>query len=141
MSSNNAADLSDADRRLDALAFNVIGACIEVHRALGCGFHTRIYHAAVEHELSQRGLYFETQLPLEVRYKGLVVGEYRVDLVVEKELLVELKTIPQINTHHVSQALAYLHNLDLEAGLILNFSRPALRDGGIRRVVRVRPNP
>ncbi|MFT3698948.1 MAG: GxxExxY protein [Kofleriaceae bacterium] len=134
----NAVDLPESDRRLDALCFKVIGACIEVHRALGCGFHTRIYHTAIEHELVHRNIAFQTQLPFEVKYRGHIVGEFRVDLVVEDELLVELKTIPQINTHHVTQTLSYLHNLDLELGLILNFSRPALRDGGIRRVSRTR---
>ena len=125
---------ADADR----CAYNVIGAAIEVHKALGAGFPEDLYETALAAELEIRGIAHARQVPVEVRYKGRPVGSFRLDLLVEDILVVELKSVSAIATVHVAQTIAYLKATSLHLGVILNFNVGALRDQGIRRVVRSR---
>ncbi|HEY0253598.1 MAG TPA: GxxExxY protein [Kofleriaceae bacterium] len=126
------------DKQIDKLSFEVIGAAIEVHRALGAGFGERIYEAALEHELNLRGIAFQSQVPALVRYREHVVGEYRVDLLIDQQIIVQLHAVSSIGEQHISQVHSQLGALELELGLIFNFGRSALRDGGIRRVIRTK---
>ena len=112
----------------------MIGAAIEVHRRLGPGFLESIYEAALTVELARRGIQFEKQFPVVVRYEEVVVGEHRLDLVVDGELVVELKAVEAIAPIHFAQVRSYLRAGAFQLGLIVNFNVPYLRDG-VRRVV------
>ena len=112
--------------------FDVIGCAIRVSDGLGCGFLERIYETALRHELGKAGLHAQSQVAFVVRYDGIVVGEYRADLVVERRIVVEVKATKAIDTAHEAQLLNYLKASGLPVGLILNFGTPHL---GIRRMV------
>src|SRR5215470_4073330 len=97
---------------LDHLAREVVGAALEVHKVLGPGFAESIYEEALAVELRRRGIRFERQVPLSVKYKGFSVGEGRVDLLVGGELIVELKSVEQLAEVHVAQVISYLKAFD-----------------------------
>lgn len=119
---------------VDDLAHKVIGAAIEVHRELGPGYLESIYQVALEAELRMQGLPFQSQVPLGVFYKGLSLGTFRLDLVVDDQLVVELKTVDAIGGVHIAQLISYLKVTGHPLGLILNFKVPILKQG-IRRVL------
>ena len=118
------------------LSDQIIGAAIEVHRELGPGLLESAYQACLVHELSLRGICFVSQLELPLSYKGvqLDVG-YRLDLLVEDKIIVELKAVERVTPIHEAQLLTYLRLLKKPVGLLLNFSVPVLKDGIIRRVL------
>jgi GxxExxY protein len=94
---------------LDALSYEVIGACIEVHKCTGPGMLESAYEMCVAHELEKRGLTFERQVPVAVDYKGLhLPNAYRVDMVVDKRIVLELKTVERLQPIHEAQILTYL---------------------------------
>jgi GxxExxY protein len=118
-----------------ALTRRVIGSAIEVHKVLGPGLLESAYQDCLEHELSLAGLQCESQVPVSLNYKGLPVGDaYRVDLLVERRLVIELKSIEQVAPLHKAQLLTYLRLLRREIGLLINFNVLLLKDG-IHRVV------
>ena len=112
----------------------VIGACIEVHRHLGPGLLESAYEHCVAHELAQLGLRFERQRPVPLDYKGtkLECG-YRLDLVVEGVLIVEIKCVDRLMTIHEAQLLTYLRLTTLRTGILVNFRESALKNG-LRRL-------
>lgn len=116
-------------------AFAVIGAAIEVHRALGPGYTEGVYEAALALELAARTVPFARQHAFEVLYRGTRVGEGRVDLLVATCLVVELKAVERVALVHIGQVVGYLHALDLRLGLRLNLRTATLKDG-ISRVIR-----
>jgi GxxExxY protein len=118
---------------LNALSEKVIGAAIEVHRALGSGFLESTYEKAFSIELSLQNLDHQLQVPVTLNYKGRPIGEGKIDVLVERQLVVELKAVSHLADAHTTQLLAYLKATDLNLGLLLNFHAPLLRDG-IRRV-------
>jgi len=107
---------------ISELSSKIIGAAIEVHRVLGPGLLESVYEECLCHELDLQGMFFERQKPLTVAYKGknLDCG-YRLDLVVEKEIILELKSCDNIEPIHRAQLLTYLKLSGLHLGLILNF--------------------
>lgn len=112
----------------------VINAAIEVHKILGPGLLESIYEKALCLELTQRHLNFRTQVPIDVSYKGQNLGlGYRADILVESELLIELKSVESISNIHIAQTLTYLKLLNLKTGLILNFNQKYLKNG-IKRI-------
>jgi GxxExxY protein len=114
----------------------VIAACIEVHRQLGPGLLESIYEECLCQELTQRGLRFERQKPIAVVYKGAPLDQaYRVDLVVEGALLIEIKALDGLLPIHAAQVVTYLRVAGLEHGLLLNFNAMTIRDG-LRRLSR-----
>ncbi len=119
----------------DALTEKVIGLAIEVHRALGPGLLESVYEECLCFELRQAGISFRRQVPLPVLYKEvrLEIG-YRIDFIVEEQLIVELKTVERLAPIHEAQLLTYLRLTGLKTGLILNFNSALLRDG-IKRMV------
>ena len=119
----------------DTLTEKIIGAAIEVHRVLGPGLLESAYEECLCHELRLSGIAFARQQPLPVVYKGvhLDVG-YRLDVVVEGRVIVELKTADRLLPIHDAQLLTYLRLAGIHTGLILNFNVPALRQG-IKRMV------
>src|SRR5262245_57365186 len=99
---------SEPREELDRWAHAVIGAAIEVHRYLGPGYLESIYEEALAIELELRGLHVRRQLIMPVEYKGHVVGEHRIDMLVEDELLLELKAVEAVAPVHLAQVHSYL---------------------------------
>ena len=121
---------------MNGLTEKIIGAAIEVHRAIGPGLFEAIYEECLCHELSLRGLNFERQLLVPVVYKGVrLESKYRLDVLVQDTVILELKTIERILPIHEAQLLTYLRLLAKPVGLIINFNVPALRHGIVRRVL------
>ncbi|MEX2672812.1 MAG: GxxExxY protein [Phycisphaeraceae bacterium] len=119
----------------DTLTGQVIGAAIEVHRTLGPGLLESAYERCLHWELKRLGLAVERQIQLPVSYKGLEFEEgYRLDLVVDERLVVELKTVEHLLPIHEAQLLTYLKLSNKQTGLLINFNVPFLRDG-IKRMV------
>ena len=119
----------------DPLTQTVIGLAIEVHKQLGPGLLESAYEACLCYELSEKGISFDRQVDLPVSYKSIEIGAgYRLDIVVENKLIVELKTVERILPVHESQLLTYLKLGGFHTGLILNFNSAVLKDG-IRRLV------
>ena len=114
----------------------VIGAAIEVHRALGPGLLESAYIQCLCYELTLRKIPFELEVPLPVVYKGLKLDcGYRVDMVVVGAVVVEVKAVEHIVPVHAAQLLTYLRLGAWKAGLLINFNVPVLRDGMVRRVL------
>ncbi len=112
----------------------VIGALIEVHRALGPGLLESAYEACFGHELRTRGLAFERQRPVGIAYKGLIVDcGYRIDVLVEGRIIVELKAIERLLALHAAQLLIYMKLSAVSVGLLVNFNVTSLRQG-LRRL-------
>ena len=119
----------------DALTERVIGMAIEVHRALGPGLLESAYEECLCVEMEGHGAAFVRQVPLPVTYKGrLIEPAYRIDLVIEQRLIVELKTVERLLPVHEAQLLTYLKLSGFKVGLLLNFNVALLKDG-IRRMV------
>jgi GxxExxY protein len=117
------------------LTEKIIGAAIEVHRALGPGLLESIYQTCLAHEMTLRGLRFEKEKPLPVEYKGIrLESSYRLDFVVEGSVVVELKAVDSIHDVHKAQLLTYLKITGCKVGLLLNFNSAVLKNG-IERMV------
>ncbi len=122
-----------ASEKKDA-SYTIIGAAIEVHRALGPGFSEGTYEQALCIELRARGIPFARQEEVKATYKGEVVGSGRVDLFVDRSVIVELKAVDAIAPIHIAQTLSYMRMTGCRLGLIFNFNVRTLKDGGIERV-------
>jgi GxxExxY protein len=113
----------------------VIGAAIEVHRVLGPGLLESSYSRALAHELRLRGVPFEKELAVDLRYKDLHVGNaYRLDFMVDGKVVVELKVVDSVLDEHRAQLLTYLRWTDCRLGLLLNFQALQMRHGFSRVV-------
>lgn len=114
----------DADERgliHKHLTQRIIGVFYEVYNELGCGFLESVYEEAVALAIRQAGLNVQKQFPVNVRFRGSVVGEFRADLLVENSVFVELKAARCLDTAHEAQLLNYLRATEIEVGLLLNF--------------------
>ncbi len=119
----------------DGLTRQIIGAAIEVHKALGPGLLEAVYEACLAHELALRGLNVERQKALPIQYRGIELEcGYRLDLVVEDTVLVELKAVEKMNALYEAQVISYLKLSDYKTGLLINFNVPYLTNG-IKRFV------
>jgi GxxExxY protein len=126
----------EGEEQRDPRTSAIIGAALDVHRRLGPGLLESAYEECLCHELHLRGLKFERQVDLPVSYKGLQLDcGYKMDLVVEDEVVVELKAIEKILPVHEAQLLTYLKLSGKEVGLLINFNVPLLTQGIIRRVL------
>ena len=122
----------DGDTELTA---EVIAGAIEVHRALGPGLLESVYQACLREELRERGLRTRSEVDVPLVYRDRrIAATYRVDLIVEDKLVVELKAVRRLDELHLAQMLSYLRLLSLPIGLLINFHVLVLRHG-IRRVV------
>jgi GxxExxY protein len=123
-------------KRLDDLSEKIIGAAIAVHRALGPGLLEAPYEECLCHELQKRGLRFERQKPLPLVYGAVKLScAYRMDIVVENAILIEIKSVTQFDRVHEAQLISYLKLSGLHLGLMFNFNvRNLMRDGFMRRV-------
>jgi len=117
------------------LSEKILGAAIEVHRELGPGLLESVYEAALFAELHEQGLHVQRQVPVEAIYKGkkLEIG-FRIDLLVEDKVILELKTVEKITDVHLAQVLTYLKLSKNKLGIILNFNVKYLKNG-IKRIV------
>lgn len=130
----NTTELEARKRHLNQLSHRVIGLCMEVHRELGPGLLESAYESALAHELTRAGLRFERQRDMPLAYKGeqLDCG-YRLDFIIEDELILELKAVASLQTIHHAQLLTYLKLERRSLGLLLNFNVPVMKEG-VRRV-------
>ncbi len=120
---------------INKLSSKIIGAAIEVHKAIGPGLLESVYEECICHELSFAGFSLERQKPLAVRYKGIKLDcGYRLDVVVENRIILELKACDKIEPIHKAQLLTYLKLSGLNLGLLLNFNVTVMRDGIVRIV-------
>ncbi|HXF84893.1 MAG TPA: GxxExxY protein [Anaerolineales bacterium] len=115
------------------LSFAVIGAAMEVHRLLGAGFLEAVYQKALAHELRLRNISFEEQVRLPVMYKGVLVGDYIADFVIDGKIILEIKSVPAITDVHKAQAINYLAATGYELAILLNFGGSRLQQ---ERLVR-----
>jgi GxxExxY protein len=119
----------------DSLSKKVIGCAIEVHRELGPGLLESTYEQCLAHELQTHEIDFQVQLPLPVEYKGIRLDcGYRVDILVENSLLLELKSVERLQKIHEAQLLTYMKLAGLKTGLLINFNVNLLKHG-IKRFV------
>ena len=114
------------------LSERIIGGCIRVHRALGPGFLESIYEEALSIELVKSGLAFERQMVVAVTYDGKPVGEHRLDYLIERRVVLELKACKNIDDVHLAVARSYLKATHLPLALVVNFAKPTVE---IRRVI------
>jgi len=123
----------NADRhKLNEISKKIIGCSFQVHNTLGCGFLEKVYENALVIELRKTGLKVIQQAPIKVYYEGEVIGDYIADILVEEEIIVELKATKAIDEIHKAQLLNYLKATRLKLGLILNFGNSKLE---IKRLV------
>lgn len=124
-------------RRLDAITKQIIGCAFTVANTLGCGFLEKVYENALAYELKNIGLSVERQKSIPVYYKGVAIGDYVADLLVEGCVLVELKCVKQFDEVHLAQCLNYLAATGLHVCLLINFGAPKVQ---VKRVVRRFPD-
>ncbi|MCC6449158.1 MAG: GxxExxY protein [Candidatus Aureabacteria bacterium] len=117
----------------DELTGKIIGAAIEVHKTLGPGLLDSVYEEALCHEFVLRGIRFERQIGVDIVYKGHPISGQRLDLLVEGEVVVELKSLHSVPEVATSQVLSYLRATGRRRGLIINFGELVLVDG-IKRI-------
>lgn len=116
----------------EELTGQIIGCAITVHRELGPGFLESIYEKALAVEFARNGMRFHAQSSVPVHYRGEIIGEHRLDLLVEDQVVVELKAIKTLEDVHFAQVRSYLKACGLKHGLLFNFSTVPLT---IRRVI------
>ena len=108
----------------EELTYRINGAIYEVNRVLGSGFLEKVYENALLSELEQRGIQAESQVPIRIDYKGVMVGDYFADIVVEKQIILELKATDFLLKRHEAQILNYLRTTGFKLGLLVNFTDP-----------------
>ncbi|NVM25724.1 MAG: GxxExxY protein [Desulfobacterales bacterium] len=106
------------------LTYLINGAIFEVNRELGAGFLEKVFENALLVELIRRGIKAESQVPIKVKYKGVEVGEYYADIVVENQVIVEIKAVDSLQKIHEAQLLNYLKATGYKIGLLVNFTHP-----------------
>ena len=107
--------------KINDITYAVNGAIFEVNHVLGAGFLEKVYENALLIELRERGLNAAGQVPIKVKYKGTIVGEYFADIIVEDKVIIELKTVDRFEKIHEAQMLNYLRATGIEIGLLVNF--------------------
>lgn len=121
--------------KLNEITEKIIGTAIEVHRVLRPGLFESSYEECLAREFELREINFERQKPLPIVYKDLKLEcGYRLDFLVENQIIVELKSVDEINPIFLAQVLTYLRLLDKQVGLLINFNVPVLKNG-IKRIV------
>jgi len=113
----------------------VVGAAIKVHRALGPGLLESVYEVALAHELSSRGLLVDRQVPVSIEYEGVTFDEgFRADIIVEKKVILELKSVEKVAAVHKKQIQTYLRLTGCKLGYLLNFGEVLMKQGITRAV-------
>ena len=120
------------ERRLNEVTERVIGCIYSVANELGCGFLEKVYENALMVDLTRAGLRARQQAPIDIFYKGALVGQYCADLLVEESVIVELKTVNGFDDVHMAQCLNYLRATGIKICLLVNFAKPKVE---IKRIV------
>ena len=121
------------ERRLDPLTERILNAVFEVSNVLGCGFLEKVYERALLRELTFQGIRAKAQVSYPVSYKGHCIGEYFADVIVEDEIVLELKCVDRLLNEHTAQCLNYLKASGRKLALLINFQRPKVE---WKRIVR-----
>ncbi|NOZ10090.1 MAG: GxxExxY protein [Gammaproteobacteria bacterium] len=120
------------------LGKQIVDSAVQIHRELGPGLLEIVYEIILAHELRQRGLQIERQVPVAIKYQGLKFNEgFRADLIVENKVIIELKCVEKLNNAHKKQLLTYLRLTGVKLGYLLNFSEALMKDGITRTVNRL----
>ena len=127
--------MTTSDNPLEQYAYAAIGAAIEVHRALRPGYLEAVYEEGMCYELELRHIPHVRQHRIAVKYKGKLLGEGQIDILVADCLIVELKAVDDLAPIHTAQVISYLKSTGLHLGLLINFKVPILKQGGIKRIV------
>ncbi len=121
------------EKELSDLIFN---SALAVHRTIGPGLLERVYHECLKYELTQRGVQIESELPIPVKYKGVQLDcGYRLDLVVNNKIIIEVKSVNAIEPIHKAQLLTYLKLYPAQLGILINFNVELLKNGYVRLVL------
>ena len=121
---------------IDEICYKVIGAAMAVHRHFGAGYLEEVYKNALMVEFDALGLKSEKEIPIAVNYKGVRVGDYRADIIVENRLILELKAVTALNACHEAQLVNYLNSTGIDDGLLINFGATSLQHKHKYRVYR-----
>jgi len=120
------------ENKISEIVFN---AGMKIHRTLGIGLYENVYEECLVYELKNRGLNVESQKNIDIEYEELKISKaFRVDLLVENKLIIEIKAVPEINDYHFFQLLNYLRITNIKLGMILNFHSMLFKNG-VKRVV------
>jgi GxxExxY protein len=119
---------------LNKITERIIGCAIEVHKYLGPGLLESIYENALCYELNENNITYEKQVEIPIIYKGFSLGDYRIDLLIENEIILELKAVDRIEPVFEAQLLTYLKVTKKTLGLLINFNVPVLKNG-IKRMI------
>lgn len=111
----------------EELTGKILEACFEVSNELGVGYIESVYEKALQVALLQKGLSVERQIPLKVDFRGVTVGDFAADMVVEGKVLLELKAVDNFSNQHFAQLLNYLKTTGIEVGMVINFGNPKLQ--------------
>ena len=115
---------------INDLTGNVLDACIKIHTEIGPGCFEKVYEETLYYELSKRNLQVEQQIVLPIEYEGLTIYDaYKIDLLVENRLVLEIKSVERINPVHFKQVRTYLKLMKLKNGILLNFNVEWMKDG------------
>ena len=127
--------LGDSElREIDKITERIIGRAIEVHRVLRCGLFESLYRSALSIECDSAGLVYEREVRVPAVYKGRLLGTFRVDFIVEKEVIVEIKSVERMTPVFDAQVITYLRLTGKHVGLLINFNSRLLKDG-IKRFI------
>jgi GxxExxY protein len=127
---------------LESLTEVILGCAIKVQRGLGPCLLESAYETCLVYELEKAGLRVQRQVPLDITYEGIQIpAAYRLDLLVEEQIVLELKTVERLTDFHKAQLLTYLRFSSKRLGFLLNFWRWPMKDGGIKRILNSRVPP
>jgi len=127
-------DRVDVPEELNQLTHQVIGCAIEVHRTLDPGLLESVYESALCHELELANIRYTQQVSFTGQYKGKPLPQQRLDLLIENQLILELKAIRAIEDNHLAQLTSYLYLANKPLGLLINFHAPTIKKGTYRRI-------
>lgn len=127
-------DRTELPEVLNQISHRIIGCAIEVHRELGVGLLESVYEAALCAELDRAGLRYARQIPFVGEYRGQPLPPQRIDLMVEDEVILELKAVRAVDDLHLAQLLSYLRLTNKPLGLLINFHAPTIQKGTYRRI-------
>ena len=111
----------------EELTGKILEGCFEVSNELGVGYIESVYEKALQVALAQKGLSVERQLPLKVSFRGVMVGDFSADMIVEGKVLLELKAVDAFSNRHFAQLLNYLKATGIEVGMVINFGTPKIQ--------------